>query len=417
MNRPGERLRIIVGGMAAQFPLGGVLWDYLHYVLALDELGHEVWYFEDTWVWPYDPVKRYPVNDASYASGAIRGFLERHAPHLAERWHYLLLHDQAHGMSRERFAEVAGSADVFLNVSGACMFPEGLPPRCVKVFLDTDPGYNQIMLTERHGWSENIERWCAHVAAHDRHLTYAENIGAADCRVPRLGFDWRVTRCPASLARWASVKQAPPPPGAALSTIMGWDYFRGRLTHEGREYFSKSHEFERFMVMPARSPLRLRVGIGGHKTPWETIRAAGWEAIDAQDAARSEADYQRFVADSAGEFSVAKNVYVDTRSGWFSCRTACYLAGGRPAVVQDTGWSRHVPSGEGLMAFTTMDEAAAAIAEVAAHPARHRAAAYEVAREYLAADRVMPPMLRAIYAGPGEGRDASSRPPRRSAST
>ena len=138
-------------------------------------------------------------------------------------------------MSAEKFAEVARTADVFLNVSGACFIPEALGSNCLKVFMDTDPGYNQIMLSEKFAWSQNVERWCQSVADHDRHLTYAENIYGTDCLVPRMDFDWRPTRCVVTLPEWESVRNTPA--GSDLTTIMTWDWFRGKLEQNGREYF------------------------------------------------------------------------------------------------------------------------------------------------------------------------------------
>src|SRR5213594_1866341 len=155
------RLRIVVAGMAGLYPVGGMAWHYLQYVIGLARLGYDVYYHEDTWSWPYHPVEKTYTSSGSYSARFIGEFFERYAPGLAGRWHYLHLHETSFGMKRAAFDEAARTADLFLNVSGACMLPENLSPRCVKVFLDTDPGYNQIMLNERPAWSEYVERWCA----------------------------------------------------------------------------------------------------------------------------------------------------------------------------------------------------------------------------------------------------------------
>jgi len=400
MPRPNQKLRIIVGGLVGQFPLGGVAWDYFHYVLGLDQLGHDVYYHEDTWIWPYDPRVLHPTDSESYTVKFFEDFFAAHAPHLKDKWHYVLVHEKHFGMSADAFAEVARTADIFLNVSGACIIPEELSSRCVKVFVDTDPGYNQIMLSEKFEWSQNVHRWCQSVADHDRHLTYAENIYAPDCLIPRMEFDWRPTRCVVTLPQWESGRNAPPPSDAPMTTIMTWDYFRGNLTYNGSEYFAKSVEFEKFWDLPRRIKSPFKLAINGVKAPLATIAQQGWPLADARDVTLTPESYQQFIADSAGEWSVAKNVYVATCSGWFSCRTACYLAAARPAVVQDTCWSRFVPGGKGLIPFRTMEEAIAGIESLAADPAGHRAAAYEVAREYLAPDRVLPGMIESIYSKP-----------------
>jgi len=414
--KPSSKLRIIVGGMVGAYPLGGVAWDYFHYVLALHELGHDVYYHEDTWSWPYHPLEGGPTEDPSYTVGVVKGFFDRYAPHLKDRWHYLHLHEKSFGMTREAFDDVAKSADVFLNVSGACFFPDNLNPKVVKVFMDTDPGYNQIVMHEKPAWSSNVDRWVKQVREHDRHLTYAENIYAPDCLIPRMDIDWRPTRCVVTLPSWADVRNAPAPTDAAFSTIMSWSYFKGDLVYRGVKYEAKAPEYEKFHDLPKRVNIPLTLAVGGWHQPVEKIKADGWTWIDARTTTTTAAEYVDFIQQSRGEWSVAKNVYVATNSGWFSCRTACYLAAGRPAVVQETGWSRYVPAGQGVLTFVTMQDAINALNEVHANYAHHRARAYDIAREYLAPDRVLPPMLETIFSSARRS-DPSQLPPSVSAPT
>jgi hypothetical protein len=209
--------------------------------------------------------------------------------------------------------------------------------------------------------------------------------------------DWQPTRCIATLADWKTVRDTPPPADATYTTVMGWSYFRGPLEHKGVLYDQKAAEYAKFHDLPRRVNVPLTLAVSGHKQPTDQIRQDGWRLIEAFSVSKTVEDYVKFISDSAGEWSVAKNVFVATRSGWFSCRTACYLAGGRPAVVQDTAWSRYVPSGEGVIAFSTMEESIDALNRVAADPVRHRRAAYEIAKEYLSAEKVLPPMLEAIF--------------------
>ncbi len=398
MLSPHKKLRIIVGGMVGQYPFGGVAWDYFHYCLALHELGHDVYYHEDTWCWPYDPVLKYVTDKPDHTVAFIKDFFDTYAPALSHKWHYLLLHEKSFGMSREAFDEVARTADVFLNVSGACFFPDNLNPKCVKVFMDTDPGYNQFVLSEKYAWSQNVERWCKQVADHDRHLTYAENIYGSDCIIPRMDFDWQPTRCVVTMPSWEKVKATPIPKDAPFTTVMTLGYFAGKVEYKGKTYDSKVPEFEKFYTLPQHTDVPLALAVAGEKVPPDKIRKLGWQWLDAAKVTLTTDGYMQFLAESAGEWSIAKNVYVDTNSGWFSCRTACYLAAGRPAVVQDTAWSQFVPSGEGIIAFRTMEESVEGLRELNANPERHRAAAYEIAKEYLAADKVLPPMLDAIFA-------------------
>ena len=398
MLNPNRKLRIIVGGLVGQYPLGGVAWDYFHYLLGLHELGHEVYYHEDTWVWPFDPSVGYAVDEPTYNVNFISDFFKRYAPALADKWCYVLLHDRYFGMTREAFDEVARTADIYLNVSGACFLPDNLGPNCKRVFLDTDPGYNQIVMATRPLWSENVDRWIETIRAHDVHLTYAENIWADDCIVPRMDIDWRPTRCVVTLPHWDSVRKTPAPRDAKFTSVMTWNYFKGPVVLDGIEYDSKVSEFEKFRKLPSQSPVKLELAVGGDKYDPEKIRADGWTFVPAKAVSMTAEIYQDYIARSAGEWSIAKNVYVATRSGWFSCRSACYLAAGRPAVVQDTGWSRYLPSGSGVFAFSTMDECVSALNMASRDYVRQQAAAYDIAREYLAPDRVLNPMIDAIYA-------------------
>lgn len=389
-----DKLNIIVGGMVGQFPLGGVAWDYFHYVLGLAKLGHNVIYHEDTGEWPGDPVSGGgQLIGAPYTRQFIQDFFDKYAPQLADRWHFVLSRDESFGMSRAAFDQFAKSADVFLNVSGACQIPDALGERCVKVFLDTDPGCNQIPLVGKPD-SDFGEL----IAQHDRHLTYAENIYGDDCRVPRLGYDWKTTRCIATAAPWDRYITQPPAADARFTTIMGWDYFDPPLILDGVAYRTKVPEFERFYDVAGRCEQKFKIAVGGAKAPLEQLRTDGWDVVEGRPATLTPSIYADFIGRSAGEWSVAKNVYVDTRSGWFSCRTACYLAAGRPAVVQETGWSRFVPSGAGLFAFFTTDGAVAALDSIAGDPEKHRRAAVEVWREFLSPQAVLPPMLADILA-------------------
>lgn len=386
--------RIVVSGLAGLYPVGGVAWDYLQYVLGLHRMGHDVFYHEDTWSWPYDPVAATRTDDPAYTAAFLDAFFRDHEPGLRERWHYRHLHGGSHGASRAAFEAFAADADLFLNVSGGNPVPDALGAGCVRAFVDTDPGYNQIVLAERPAWSENVERWAATVADHDVHFTYAENVDGPDCGIPDVGIRWIPTRMPIVLDVWAGLP--PAGPSAPWSTVMTWNAFGGPLVHAGREYFSKGRSFEVVLPLPERVGARLRIAVGGTGVPTGRLEAAGWEVVDAPSATRTPDAYRSFIADSRGEFSVAKHVYVALRTGWFSCRSACYLAAGRPAVVEDTGFSEVLPTGAGLLAWSTPEEAEEAIARAEADPARHRRAAREIAAGEFDHARVLERLLGAL---------------------
>ena len=383
--------------MAAQYPVGGVAWDYLQYPIGFARLGHDVVYHEDTWCWPYDPVERTMTDDHSYSAAYLDDFFARHAPELNDRWHYQHLHETSCGMSRRTFDDFAKTADLFVNVSGGSFFPDALAPSCLKLFLDTDPGYNQIVLSERPAWSQNVDRWCEGVRAHDRHFTYAENFGAPDCGVPAAGIAWKKTRMPVVPELWpARLDEAAP--SAPWSTVMTWNVFKGKLEYRGVEYRGKAEEFAKIAELPRRFPREFRVAVGGTEAPLEALAAQGWSAEDGPSATLTADDYQDYIARSRGEVSVAKNVYVALRTGWFSTRSACYLAGSRPVVVQDTGFSSILPTGRGLHAFTTADEAAAAIEAIEANYAAEARAARDVALAHFDAPQVLPRLIEDAFA-------------------
>lgn len=385
-----SKLRIIVSGLAGLHPVGGMAWHYLQYVLGLAECGHDVYYHEDTWSWPYDPVKRANTDVGDYSAAFINSFFERYAPDLRNRWHYRHLHETSFGMSESRFREIARTADLWINVSGACFIPEDLSSTCTKVFLDTDPGYNQIVLQERPDWSPNVDQWAALVDEHDRHFTYAENINGNDCTIPKVGLHWIPTRMPAVLDCWET---GPASDDAAWTTIMSWSDFPGKLRHAGTEYFNKGPEFEKLLELPSRVDTSFCVAVGGTAVPGDALTKSGWRMVDGPANTLSPCSYAEFIKRSRAEISAAKHVYVATRSGWFSDRSTCYLACGRPVVVQDTAFSKILPVGEGILSFSTLEEAAEATRQVERDYQFHAAAAREIAEEYFDSGKVLGDLL------------------------
>lgn len=379
--------------MIAQFPLGGVAWDYLQYVIGLAEMGHDVYYYEDSYSWSYHPVKKQYVEEGDYAGEYLGEFFKRYAPELKDHWRYWHLRKDSFGIEQKKFEEILRTADLFINVSGACSIPEELPKKSIKVFLDTDPGYNQIMLSEKFSWSDNVERWCKSVASHDQHFTYAENINHPDCLLPKVGYSWKTTRMPVVSRLWDQIAQTPVKEKTPWTTIMTWSAFRGKLIYEGEEYKSKGHEFEKLMDLPKHTNVSLKIGVGGHGAPMEKLKVHGWHVVDGPETTLTPSDYQDFISESRGEVSVAKHVYVAMRTGWFSCRSACYLAAGRPVVVQDTGFTSMIPSGRGLITFSNWEEAKEGIERVEKDYMTHQKGAQARAHEYFGAEKVLGKML------------------------
>lgn len=386
-------LRIIVSGLAASVPVGGMAWHYMQYVIGLHRMGHEVYYHEDTWSWPFNPVKNAPDPDGTYSAAFLEDFFETHAPDLRQQWHYLHLHEKSFGMSAAAFNAAAGKADIFLNISGSNFIPDQLPGDCTKVFVDTDPGYNQIMLTERFDWSEFVDRWCDQFAAHDQYYTFAEAINEQWCGVPRAGVDWKTTRMPIVIDYW---KSGDVPAAAPWTSIMTWNVFKGKLEFEGVEYGDKSVEFDKIVNLPSRSERSFLVGVGGSGAPVDHLTESGWQVVSAPAVTKSPSDYRNFIASSRGEVSVAKNVYVALKTGWFSERSACYLASGRPVVLQDTGFSHILPTGTGLLSFVALEDAAEAVEAMERDYERHAKGALEIAHACFDHRRVLNDLLESL---------------------
>jgi len=389
-------LRIIITGYVGAFPVGGVAWDYLQYAIGLKRLGHDVLYHEDSRLWPYHPLENQRVGTADYSVAYIDQFFQAFAPELAGRWHYRHRGATSFGISEAEFRRFAQSADLFLNVSGSSRIPTDLRPGCIKAYLDTDPGYNQILIAEPPSWYEDAAREAELFGAYDRHLTYAENVGKKDCLVPQLGVDWITTRIPIVRSFWSGCPR--PPADAAWSTIMTWNAFRGPLIYQGREYGSKNIEFARIASLPQKTSVTLELAVGGGAPEHELIRH-GWRVVNGPAVTATPGTYRDFIARSRGEISTAKNIYVAMRTGWFSCRSACYLAAGRPAIVQDTGFSKYIPTGEGLIAFDTVEQAHSAIDVVENDYPKHAAAAKDIAAAYFDSEIVLSHMLSEIFKG------------------
>lgn len=386
-------MRVVVTGLVATYPLGGVAWDYLAYVDGFRRLGAEVLYLEDTGGWFYQPRAETFTDDPRASIAYLAAALARiDAGDVV--WAVRAPDGTRHGPGAVRLADFCRHADLFLNVSGGCWLRDEYRGARRTAYLDTDPGFTQATLqaVERGTATADQRFSAALIRAHDRFLTFAGAIGDPVCRVPSCGLPWKPTRQPIVLERW---RVEPPPPAAAWTTVMSWTHGRPAPVIDGVEWAGKEAEMARFLDLPSRAGVPLELAVGG-RPPRAELAAHGWRVVDARCRSTTMDDYQDYLRRSRGEWSVAKQIYVALRSGWFSTRTAAYLASGRPAVVQDTGWSAHFPTGEGLFAFATPAEAAAALGAVEADYGRHAAAARALAERELDAGRVLTQLLRDV---------------------
>ena len=381
-------MRIIVTGLIGQYAFGGVTWDYIQYALGFRALGHDVWYLEDTSTWAYDPVKMEPSADCSHNTAYLGRVMEKFG--MGDRWIYRNGADETyHGVANAAEAEkIIASADVLANVSGACWLRPETAAIPLKLFLDGDPMFTQIGLA-----TDPESEYAKRVASHERHFSFGLNIGQEDCEVPTAGLHWRPTVQPIALDYWNPASPAPTMPhiaDGAWTTVMNWASYAPK-DFQGKKYGQKDIEFERFLDLPQISDEKFVLAMGhgvGNKRPTEMLESKGWNIIEPDTYLPDYTTYHEFLSRSKGEWSIAKNGYVTSHSGWFSCRSACYLAAGKPVVVQDTGWSDHLPSGDGAIAFSTPEEAAKALDLINKNYNHHSAAARAYAETHFDAARV-----------------------------
>ncbi len=391
-------MRIVVAGLAATYPLGGVFWDYLQYAQGLIELGHDVLYLEDTGTWFYDPADRTMVESGKAAAAWLSGEIERHMPALSSSWFVRDCRGATFGVGESTARRFCRDAELFLNVSGASLVTPDDLPLARTVYIDTDPMYSQSSIPNAlNNTVDSAERnRLDRMLAHDVTFSFGENIGHQGCLVPAACFDWRPTRQPVLTNALASYRVPPEQRRRTLTTIGSWDPYTKPLVVSGRRYEGKHGEFLRFRNLPGKSPLPLDLAMAG-TGPESEMRSFGWNLIDPDPISATAERYLDFLASSYAEWSVAKHAYVASRSGWFSGRTAVYLALGVPAIVQDTGFSRYLPTGIGLLAFSTLDEAVAALQQVESNYPRHCAAAEEIAHTYFDSGRVLSDLLGDVF--------------------
>ena len=380
-------MRIIITGLVGQYPFGGVIWDYIQYLLGFRSLGHQVLYLEDSGAWPYDPIAGTITDDCSFALQSLHKIFTDFD--LSESWVYRNGADgKFHGAGEKVAREWLRHGDLLVNVSSAGWLRDYDLRVGHRMFIDGDPMFCQIGLLDG---SDPL--YAGRLRDHDSHFTFGLSVGQPDCPVPVDGITWRPTVQPIALDQWPVT---PVSADAPWTTVMNWASYKPKVW-EGRTYGQKNLEFNRFRDLPSKTniPLRLAMGLGvDGQRPAQELRQIGWDLVEPQEVVPDHRAYRSFLTNSRGEWSVAKHGYVKGRTGWFSCRTACYLGAGRPAVVQETGWSRHLPSNCGVLPFTTVEEAVEGLTEVERNYSKHSKAAREIALEFFDAKKVCQELLR-----------------------
>ena len=384
-----SRKRIVVMGFMAGCPIAGVIWQHVHYIVGLQRLGHEVYYIEDSARLPYDPQKFEITNDYRYALS----FLDKLSRQFGfeGRWGFCARYlpgEPCHGLAIERVRELYREADAIFNICGTQEMNADLLQSERILYIESDPGVEQIRVDK--GEPKPIE----YLSQHHKLFTFGESIGTAECPIPTHQFQWLPTRQPVVTDFWKA--DAPPPAGALFTSVANWNTSELKdIEWRGERYlWSKTLEFLKFDDAPSRCGETLELATTPRDPATrERLAAQGWRLTSPDEMSVDWDLYRRYLQESKGEFTVAKDQYVRLNTGWFSDRSACYLAAGRPVITQETGFTRCYGGGKGLFAFRAMEEIAEAVREINADYAAHCRAAYEIAAEHFEATKVVASIL------------------------
>ena len=386
-----------MGGYIGLYPTGGATWDYIQYPLGLKMLGHDVYYIEDTGQYPIFQKEEYAWDDASYCIQYLKKNMESFG--MKDRWAYRdVASGKSFGMTETRISELCNAADVFINISYSTYPRDEYMKIPIRILIDSDPMFTQMQyLLQENSGSGLSQTWTTKqmVEIHTHLFTFGENIGSIDCKIPLLNYKWIPTRQPIVMDLWDHSKNNI---SIGFSSIMNWSG-RKKLIFENEEWGQKDVEFEKFKEVPSYvRDVNFEVVINRplNKESQFNINEyerLGWKILDPREFVNNSSDYRNFILNSTAEFAVAKETYVKSNSGWFSCRSACYLAAGKPVITQETQWSKYIPSGNGLFAFTDVESAIEAINKVKLDIKLQSIKAKEIAHDYFDSNIVLKKML------------------------
>ena len=384
-----KRKRIVVMGFMGSMPIAGVIWQHIHYVVGLQRLGCDVYYIEDSARLPYNPQTFEVNNEFDYAAQVLDrlsrefgfrnhwGFCARYLPRIPTA-----------GLPLKRIRQLYREADAILNICGAQEFNDDLLASDRILYIESDPGVEQIKIDKR------VRSTVDYLRRHHALFTFGENIGTKSFPVPTHGFKWLPTRQPVVTDLWKTDRSLPG--AAAFTSVANWSTSGLKdITWRGKKYlWSKSREFLRFVSAPKKSgeSFELATNIEDVKTQKRLLRN-GWRL---QCPLQMSVDYWRYrdyIRRSKGEFTVAKDQYVRLNTGWFSDRSACYLAAGRPVITQETGFTKIYGGKLGLLSFRSLDEIVDGVKIINANYAKHSRAARALACEFFEAEKVLESVL------------------------
>ncbi|EGJ34111.1 MULTISPECIES: glycosyltransferase family 1 protein [Moorena] len=378
---------IIFSGSIGRFPVGGHAWINIQYLLGLRALGHDVFYLEDCGQqsWVYDWENEESTNDLEYPTTYIRDCLEPFD--FQGKWIYRA-GNQSQGMALDDFLDICSQAELLIvrAVPLSLWRDEYNWPKR-RIFIDADPGFTQMRLVSGDVKLSNMVSHCEQL------FSIAQRLEATDCSIPTADHKWIKTLSPIFLPEWPLFEHSS---NDYFTTIFQWKSYGkshsyNKVIYQGVHYGQKDKEFTEFLDLPQYTSQLFRIALTGG-TP-KQMSKNGWEVVPGWLATQTPWSYRKFIQESRAEFSVAKQGYVLSRGGWFSDRSACYLASGRPILVQDTGISDYLPTGKGILTFRNLSEALEGIESINADYEQHCLAARQIAAQYFSTDRVLPPLL------------------------
>jgi hypothetical protein len=384
-----KRKKIVVMGFMGSMPIAGVIWQHIHYIVGLRRLGHDVYYVEDSARIPYNPQTFETSNDFGYAAQVLTQLANEFG--FEHRWGFCARYlpgNPTAGLRLKRIQQLYLEADAILNVCGAQEFNEDLLQSDRILYVESDPGVEQIKVDKR------VRSTVDYLGKHYALFTFGENIGTGRFPVPLHKLKWLPTRQPVVTDLWKTNRL--PAATAVFTSIANWSTSGLKdIEWRGEKYlWSKSREFLRFVAAPKRSdePFELATDIKDTKTR-EKFLTRGWRFRGPHEMSVDYWQYRDYIRRSKGEFTVAKDQYVRLHTGWFSDRSACYLAAGRPVITQETGFSDHYGNNGGLFAFRSLGEIAEAVRAINADYRQQSRAARAVAREVFEAEKVLRGLL------------------------
>jgi glycosyltransferase involved in cell wall biosynthesis len=384
-----RRKKIVVMGFMGSMPIAGVIWQHIHYVVGLQRLGHDVYYIEDSARLPYNP-ETFEVNNEFDYAGHLLDQLSREFG-FRNRWAFCaryLPKNPTAGLPLKKIRELYRDADAILNICGTQEFNEDLLVSGRILYIESDPGVEQIKI------DKGVRSTIDYLQRHRALFTFGENVGTKSFPVPTHGFKWLPTRQPVVTDLWKTHR--PPLRTAVFTSVANWSTSGLKdITWRGDKYlWSKSREFLRFVSAPKRSgeTFELATNIEEARIRAKFVRN-GWRLHCPLQLSVDYELYRDYIRRSRGEFTVAKDQYVRLNTGWFSDRTACYLAAGRPVIIQETGFTRNYGRNAGLLSFRSLDEIVEAVKTINADYAKHSRAARALAREFFEAENVIKSIL------------------------